>query len=393
MITILYVHTASTIGGASYAMLNVIRSLDRNKFRPVVLLQRNGPLVEELLDMKVEVFFLRSLNTVPYNECLFTTSNIARIYRILKSFKQFRLLLQKINPRIVYLNTMMLHPYLKIVKKYNFKSIIHIREHWPETEHVFQRNYAIQNIRKYADEIIAINDYSASMVADNTHTPTIVYDWINMSRRLKIVDLHAIFEEDCSNLRVYLCTGGYDPIKGTLEVIQAFSEVIRNPDARLLILGTRPKFPRDNFIKRLLKNNNEREYCQRLDNMIMADKRIRIIPNTYFVTDFYRKAYCLLSYFKIPHANLALAENIIVGTPVIAARTEESVEYSMNENLAILFNANDFNDFKCTLRRFDSDRPKLIDRLKIDSRLVEEMFDPATNISKLTEVYHKVIHN
>ena len=100
-----------------------------------------------------------------------------------------------------------------------------------------------------------------------------------------------------------------------------------------------------------------------------------------------------MSYFKIPHANLALAENIIVGTPVIAARTEESVEYSMNENLAILFNANDFNDFKCTLRRFDSDRPKLIDRLKIDSRLVEEMFDPATNISKLTEVYHKVIHN
>ena len=378
MKTILYVYHASNIGGGSYAMLNVIKALDRSKYRPVVLLKKNGPLVDELKSIGVDVYFIPYINTVPYNRNVFTLHNTKRIINIYRSFNDFKKLLKKINPDIVYLNTMMLHPYLKVIKKCGIKSIIHIREHWPEGEHTIQRNYAIRNIRKYADQIVAINSYSASMVADETHHPTIVYDWIDMHSRFKEIPYSAIFNEDCADKKVYLCTGGFDANKGTLEIIRAFTEVIDDKDARLLVLGTKPK-------------QKATRYSELIVKAIEQDDRIRLFPSTYFVTHLYQQAYCVLSYFTIPHANLALAENIILQTPVIAARNEESIEYSCGGKLAILFEANNLNDFKDKLGRTDKNRELLKKELAKKSIEIETLFSPERNINALNEVYNRII--
>lgn len=388
MKTILYVYHASNIGGGSYAMLNIIKALDRRKYRPIVLLKSDGPLVDELNAMGVEVFLQPLINTVPYNRSIFTLRNIKRIVNILRSFKQFKALLKTLSPDIVYLNTMMLHPYLKVAKSCGIRTIIHIREHWPEKEHTVQRNYAIRNIRRYADEIVAINTYSASMVSNDTHNPTIVYDWIDMSKRCKEIPYSGIFNEDCSNRKVYLCTGGYDSNKGTLEIIRAFTEAVSDRDARLLILGTRPKLIKKTGIKRLFKNKLDM-YAQQIDAAIANDTRVKVISGTYFITHIYQQAYCVLSYFTIPHANLALAENIILGVPVIAARNEESLEYSSDGQLALLFEANNFNALKKAIKDFDGIRPELTRNLTNKSKHIEEMFCPIININKLMKVYEK----
>lgn len=374
MTTILYVYHASNIGGGSYAMLNVIKALDRSAYRPIVLLKKNGPLVDELKSIGVDVHFIPTINTVPYNRSIFTLHNTKRIINIYRSFYDFKKLLKKINPDIVYLNTMMLHPYLKVIKNCGIKSIIHIREHWPEGEHTIQRGYAIRNIRKYADQIVAINSYSASMVADETHHPTIVYDWIDMYARFKEISYSTIFKEDCSDKKIYLCTGGFDANKGTLEIIRAFTEVVDDRDARLLVLGTKPKQKATTYTEQIVK-------------AIEQDYRIRLFPSTYFVTHLYQQAYCVLSYFTIPHANLALAENIILQTQVIAARNEESIEYSHNGELAILFEANNIEAFKRELKEFDNNREALKCRLNEKSHIIARMFNPQINIEKLNKVY------
>lgn len=378
MTTILYVYHASNIGGGSYAMLNVIKALDRSAYRPVVLLKRNGPLADELKSIGVEVHFLPTINTVPYNRSIFTLHNIKRIVNICRSFGKFASLLKKIKPHIVYLNTMMLHPYLRVIKKSGIKSIIHIREHWPEGEHTMQRNYAIKNIRKYADHIVAINTFSASMVADATHHPTIVYDWINMDARFKETPLGTIFNEDCSNRKVYLCTGGFDKNKGTLEIIQSFTEVVKDKEARLLVLGNKPK-------------QRATLYAQQIITAIENDNRVKLLPSTYFLTHIYRQAYCVLSYFTIPHANLTLAESIILQTPVIAARNEESIEYSHNGELAILFEANNIEAFKKELKEFDEKRASLKKRLSEKAHNTTLLFDSERNIATLNTVYGQLM--
>ena len=389
MKTILYVYTASGIGGGSYAMLNVIKALDRNEYRPVVLLKTKGPLVNELEALNVDVHFISSLEIVPYNESLLNIHNIISLVRLKKSFKPFIALLKKINPDIVYLNTMMLHPYLKKIKRNGFKSIIHIREHWPENEHTVQRKLAINNIRKYADRIVAINKFSATMVADDKHHPTIIYDWIDMSKRDKPMPYKDLLDEDCSNKKVFLSTGGYEPIKGTLEIVETFSSGIKDPDCRLLLLGDSPRIVQRGGIRKFIKNHKN-EYAKELNDAIAKDSRIIQIPSTYFVTDIYRQAYCMLSNFKIPHANLALAENIILQTPVIAANNEEAMEYSLNGELAILFEANNHCDFKRKIAEFDSKRDGLIKKLKEKSQHIERLFSPRVNIENLNKIYNSL---
>lgn len=391
MKTILYVYHASNIGGGTYCLLNMIKALDRKAYRPIVLLGSEGPLVAELKALEVDILFISTITTVPYNKSLFTLHNIMRIMRIVQSLKLFCHILHKIKPDIVYLNTMMLYPFLRIAKKNGIKTVIHIREHWPENQHCIQRKLAISQIRKFADQVIAINSYSASMIEDKTHRVNIVYDWIDLSKRYENRPYSKIFNEDCSHKKVYLCTGGYDNIKGTLEVVRAFSSVVKDNNSRLLLLGNKPTI-KTNRLRKFLFINSQKTYIEELDKAISADDRIKMIPNTYFIKHIYEQAYCVLSYFKIPHANLALAENIILHTPVIAAENAESLEYSAEGELAVLYEENNYNNFKEQLKAFDSIEPSLKKKLREKSHQVEKMFNPETNIKKLEEIYQKLLN-
>ena len=59
---ILYVHQVSSVGGASFCLLNIIKGLDRQKYAPSVLLKENGPLAEEFRKLGVTVFLLMKAN-------------------------------------------------------------------------------------------------------------------------------------------------------------------------------------------------------------------------------------------------------------------------------------------------------------------------------------------
>ena len=176
---ILYIYHTSTIGGGSYCLLNILRTVDRSIVCPIVLLKEDGPLVTEIKALNIPVYFLPTISTVPYNVSTFTFKKIKNAIRLVNSFSRYKSILKTISPDVVYLNTMMLYPYLRPAKEMGIKTIIHIREHWSEGEHRWQRNTALKHIDRFADQIIAINTYSASMLEFSTKPKTIVYDWID----------------------------------------------------------------------------------------------------------------------------------------------------------------------------------------------------------------------
>ena len=149
MKTILYIYHTSSIGGGSYCLLNILKSIDRSCIRPIVLLKEDGPLVEEIKALNILVYFLPTLSTVPYNVSTFTFGNIKNAIRLISSIRKYKTILKEANPDIVYVNTMMLYPYLHPAKKLGLKTIIHIREHWPAGEHRWQRNRALMHIDKF----------------------------------------------------------------------------------------------------------------------------------------------------------------------------------------------------------------------------------------------------
>ena len=395
MKSILFVYHASNIGGGTYCLLNILKEIDRSKYEPIVVLRTDGDLVKEIMALSIEVFFMPSMTLVPYNRS-YWERGVLRAYRnIKKSFSAFEDLLVRIKPDAVYFNTMMLAPYLEVAKKMGVRTAIHLREHWPLNEHIKQLSKIQNIISTCADQIVAINGYSASMIPNRE--ATIVYDWIDLSNRYEYRPFEEIFGEDASNLKVYLFTGGLQDIKGAAEVVEVFSDNIKGKQNRLLMIGVDPE-PNYIGLKNkiryyLAKTGLYYVYEYKVRRMIAADERIICIPATYALKHIMQQAYCNLSFFTIPHANLALAESIILGVVPVAARTEESLEYSYGGELALLFNIGDKDDLVKKLVDLDENYATIREKIKKYRHIIEEQFDRKRNVKVLEGVFVKLFDN
>ena len=131
MKTVLFLYHTSSIGGGSYCLLNILKNLNRTLIKPIVLLSSDGPLVSEIKSLNIEVSFLDNMHVVPYNVSTFTPRRIKNAIDILVSMRTLKDIISKFNVDVLYCNTMMLYPYLRVAKKCGCNTIIHIREHWP----------------------------------------------------------------------------------------------------------------------------------------------------------------------------------------------------------------------------------------------------------------------
>lgn len=388
---ILFIYHTSSIGGGSYCLLNILKNINRAQIQPFVLLSDDGPLVEDIKKLEIDVYFLSRLRTVPYNTTTLKPKSINNAINIILSLKELKNIIKQINVDIVYCNSMMLYPYLKPAKESGCKTIIHIREHWPEKEHKWQRNKALSYISKYADEIIAINRFSASMLEAFGRKATIVYDWIDLSTRFEEIPLDKIFNEDMKDKKTFLYLGGMQKIKGALEVLKAFNSLPNN-NYRLLALGINIQYQPTGLrrcVKELLKLLGFKSYSERVIDIAKSDKRIKCISGIYNIRHLYEQAYCVLSYFTIPHANLSLAESIICNTVNIAACNDESLEYSLEGDLAILYKENSYEDFLNKIKELESHFDDYQARMIEKSNRIEYMFEPKRNI----EILNNIIKN
>lgn len=394
MKTILFVYHVSSIGGGSYCLLSILKSFPRDKYKPLVLLAGDGPLVREIEKLGIEVLFLEGLTLWPYNQSLFNYLTLRQIYNLTKSLKKFeQLLMKRTDIDAVYMNTFMLAPYLKTAKEHGRKTVIHIREHWPQDEHVKQLAWMKKKILLYADEVVAINKYSASLSPKEC---TIVYDWIDFSERYKEMPMDKILGESSAGKKVFLYTGGLQRIKGTKEVVSVFSKYITDKDARLLMLGVDPKIRMDNIKSRI-------KYCLyklgvnfnelNVKHLIAQDNRIRCIPGIYEIKHIIQQSYCSLSYFTIPHANLALAECITLGLPCVAAKSEESLEYSNDGELAVLYEMGSLNSFVAAINDLSCNYGDMKKSIKTHMHVIEQLFDSDRNIANLKSVYNKLLND
>lgn len=389
---ILFVHHCSTIGGGSYCMLNILRVLDRTIVEPVVLLKKEGPLSKEINKLGIKVQYYKGITTIPYNRSLFRIKTIITYFTVFFSLPLFVRTIERIKPEIVYFNSVMLYPYLLGIKKCELKTIIHIREHWPSDEHLIQLRLLQSIVEKYADRIIAINRYSASMVFSSHNKTTIIYDWIDFSNRNVEHDLNGIFGENITHKKIFLYLGGLNSIKGPLEVLKAFTR-IKGDEYRLLVIGIN----KDNIIsgirgkiKILISKIGWKPYSIKVYDLLTSDARIATYDSLYEVKDIIEKSFCVLSYFTIPHSNLVLAESILLGTPIIAARTHESMEYSNNGKYAILYDFGNFSDFEKKISLFIQQYSMGKDMVASDITTVSKLFDPQRNINELLNVIDNI---
>lgn len=383
---ILFMHQSSSIGGGSYCLLNLVKVLNKNIWEPVVALKKNGPLQDELRKIGVDVVFFPQMTGVPYNLSL-SLRNLWTYWKVFRSEKACENLLQRERIEVLYLNNMMIAPYLRPAKRVGIKTVMHVREHWPLNEHKRQLEWIRNIVYLYCDKLIAINHYSAS-IFPGKHS-TIVYDWINMSNRYKKMPLNEIFGHDMSGKKVLLYTGGKSDIKGPDYIVDAFTKYVRSDDYCLLMLGCESFLDTGwrHKVKYFLTYLGYKYWGLEIQKKVDSDNRIKGICGIYELNHLVDQSHCFVSYFRIPHANLALAENIILNKPCIAADTEEAREYSGNGKFACLVSPiNDGEIFAEKLLCFLEEIEKWRKAAQTGSIEVAMMFDVKENADRFNKV-------
>lgn len=389
---ILFVHHTSTIGGASYCLLNIVKGLDRTLFEPVVALKSEGPLADDLRKINVGVVLFKEMATVPYNRSVFSRRTLSAYLSVARSTSGFERLVRDEKADIVYLNNMMLSPYLEPSKRAGAKTVVHVREHWPLDEHKWQLELLRKIVYNHCDRLIAINRYSASMFPKMN--ATIVYDWIDMDKRDKPMPLNDIFGENVSDKKVFLYLGGMARIKGAYDVIETFVKSVKGDEYRLLVLGFTKDINTSGFtgkVRRLMHFLGIPLFEYQVKMLAQKDDRIVCKPFVYEIKDIVKQVYCELSYFTIPHANLPMAEAIILGTPVIAAWSEEAEEYSHGGKLAKLYPMGDRVAFAKAIHDFNHDDSTLREVLDSEEReVIERLFSEQENMARVNKLMNEV---
>lgn len=388
---IIFVHHESSVGGGSYCLLNVVRAIDRSLWIPIVMIRSHGPLEEELKALEVEVIVFPNMMDIPYNRPI-TLRNVIKYWKVILSFKEFKKILYGKRVDVVYLNNMMLAPYLRAAKQAGCKTVLHVREHWPLDEHKKQLDWIRKIVYNSCDVLIAINNYSASIFPNIKSV--IVYDWIDMSNRYRMFSMDDLFGEDMSKNKVLLFTGGFQRIKGVDYIVKTFIDNIKGDNYRLLILGvdlSKPITGWKHKVKSYLTRFGYNYFDLEMRNLIKSDSRIRCIPGVYELVDIVKQSFCFVSYFRMPHANLAMVENIILGNPCIAADNEESREYTDNGKYAMLVKANAPKEFAKQLIVFLEDNSKWECAAKKGSADLAKIFSKEINSNLLNKTINALL--
>ena len=394
MIKILYIFHVSNYGGGSLCLLNIVKELDKEKYEPIVLLKEWGPLCDDLKKVGATILIEPSINTVPYNRSLFNIISIKQIISVFLSLRKIKYWIKKTDADIIHLNTMMMYPYAIPAKKEKRKVIVHVREHWPAKEHVFQLQVARKIIDKYSNSIIAINKTSSNIINLPSKTE-IIYDWIDFDKRDNFIDFKSIFGPTHKEMKVFLFLGGIQKTKGSLEVVKIFNKKIINKDARLLFVGSDLKHNIPKGIKRYLKiilsKFNYLSYSDKIKKIIRLDERIIYIPSTNQVKTLFEQSYCTIVYPTIPHAIIPIAESIFLGKPILSAQTPEALEYSNQGEGAKLFKMNDEEEFTNGLIYMLNNKELINKNAQDNSEFIKKLFSKEKNSFKLNQLYSRIL--
>ena len=393
---ILYIFHVSTFGGGSLCLLNLVKELNKEKFNPIVLLKSFGPLCDELEKVGATVLIEPSISTVPYNRPLFKLNSIKQIIAIFISIKKVKRWIKETEADIIHINTMMMYPYS--IPAYNLqrKVIIHVREHWPVKENIFQLNFARKIIKKYSNVVIAINKTSANII-NLPHKTEIIYDWIDLNKRDKFIDFKTIFGKEYKKLKVFLFLGGIQRTKGALQVVKVFYENLKYKDARLLFVGSDSKeilyVGWKGTLKKILHFFKIFTYSDKIKKIIQKDDRIICISTTNQVKSLFEQSYCTVVFPTIPHAIIPIAEAIYLGKPVLSAETPESLEYSNQGEGAKLFKINSIVEFQKEFIYMYNNEEIINKNAQLSSKHIQELFSKEKNSNKLNQLYNRILYS
>jgi len=182
MKNILFIQHSPLLGGASNALVNILKALDKERYKAVVLCRAEGPTVDRIRDLGIKVYIKKfgTLSNYAFQEMSISWDSLVRIIKflVLLPISSYTILKILIAERIhmVYINSLVSIGCSFIPKLLNIPIIMHFREfpimnRFGRFQHWLAKRVSTQTI--CASEAIRLQ--VLSIIPDSL----VVYDWVD----------------------------------------------------------------------------------------------------------------------------------------------------------------------------------------------------------------------
>lgn len=333
--TILYIHHGKGLGGAPISLLTLIKGLDRERFRPLVLFLYDSAAIDLFRQEKIEVFGPINLSDFSHTQVYWFRwyhphHLLKALFQSLLSFFVAYRLLKKIRPDAVHLNTSTLTAWGLAAHHLKIPVAWHIRESLAPGYLGFRR-WIIKNIiSRCATIILPICKTDGRFWKDNKKT--VLYNPVDTARFNPALSFKSTFPS--LNETYLLFVGGLSHQKGTDFLLQVFEKVNKAlPYTKLIIAGHFEK-PVQLVIQRW---SPEKQYAaaayqkyERLKNQIVLTGPTTAIPSLM------QQAALILFPAQVDHFARPIIEAGCMRKPVLASDFPQLREIVLQEKTGYL---------------------------------------------------------
>lgn len=354
---VLFINVFGGIGGAGQSLLDIVDSMDRTKFQPVVYSPASPPAMAELLRGRgIEV--ITSEKPLPlynhYSGASVTKLNLLFYIRSLsiltRGIPALREVVSKVKPDYVAVNSMT-HAWTGPRIGKGIVKICFVRETYLNTPLNLRTRLLKRWLVRYFDKVVFISDYDMKntaglrpnqgvVIKDSIKTSDEPYDMSDAKEKLHLnrTDKHILF------------MGGFDRIKGGDVLMRAMSR-IDDPGVKVLFLPVRPAVSSLTVkIKNLLGLN----YETRIRNLIARhhlENRVTMFAPQSNMGDFYKAADAVVFPSKYPHQARPVFEAGMMRKTIIISRFDATDENIRDHYNGLSFTPGDESDLaKCIVQ-------------------------------------------
>lgn len=393
---IIFIHHGASIGGAPFSMLEILRRIDRKKFRTLVILPETGPFSDLLKkeDIKYKIIPLFIFYYCPQCETSLSIKDLPILLRdIFRNLLCLPKILKRENPDVVIINASPLLLSGLIAKLMGKKVIWHIRETISTEKPGVLKRIIAAIIRFSAKKTIVMSRFSLKNVGRlGLNNAAIVHGGVDLKKfRPKSVSSEEFKKLGLNeNDKIVGFVGQIYEEKGCFKLIETAPLVIQKlPDVKFLIVGSGDMMDRENDNDSKISENHkiDRLFRRMVDKKKLSDHFI-FLGQRFDVEDILPLIDCLTfpSIAPEPFGGI-MVEAMACGLPVVASDIGASQEIVVDNITGLLVKPGDPKALSEALIDILTDEEKARRFGEAGRKRAEELFDIEKIAPQLVNMY------
>ncbi|WP_143461867.1 glycosyltransferase family 4 protein [Levilactobacillus enshiensis] len=241
MKTILFLHAGAELYGADRILLNLVSTLNPQKFKPIVVLPTEGPLVAELRKQHVAV------HVIAYPILRRKYFNVRGLFHYLKQYRrscrQIVELVKQEDVAIIHANTLAVLEGITLKRRLRAKLVWHVHEIITRPRVVFLATAFLAG--RFADQIMAVSkEVQTHLVSSKLVAPRkvrVVYNGVDTEKFKPMpvaASLKAEFQLTDDDIVIGMI-GRINAWKGQMVLLRAMLPLLlANPRLKLIFIGS-----------------------------------------------------------------------------------------------------------------------------------------------------------